>query len=130
MVDVTGYAIRQIIDREAVPYAGISSRQHRRRHTMQRILRRLRLWFAAPLQPFKTWLDQIEMQNVRQARWICQLIPAQCPFERDIVWRGRTIVRIPAMCKLNPFYEQFVFLRFRAVCYLADECGEDVRRYC
>jgi len=34
------------------------------------------------------------------------------------------------MCKLNPLYEEVVALRFRALCYLADECGEDVTCYC
>jgi Mo-dependent nitrogenase C-terminus len=37
---------------------------------------------------------------------------------------------IPAMCKLNPAYEQLVELRFKALCFLADECGEDVTPYC
>jgi hypothetical protein len=34
------------------------------------------------------------------------------------------------MCKLNPFYEQLVGLRFKALCYLADVCGEDIAAYC
>nr|WP_317110593.1 Mo-dependent nitrogenase C-terminal domain-containing protein [Chroococcidiopsis sp. SAG 2025] len=34
------------------------------------------------------------------------------------------------MCKLNPLYEQVVALRFKALTYLADECGEDVSLYC
>ncbi|WP_277875933.1 Mo-dependent nitrogenase C-terminal domain-containing protein [Chroococcidiopsis sp [FACHB-1243]] len=31
---------------------------------------------------------------------------------------------------VNPFYEQVVNLRFKALCYLADECGEDIAIYC
>jgi hypothetical protein len=54
---------------------------------------------------------------------ICQVIPSNCPFERTITLSGRTILRIPPLCKLNPLYEELVALRFRALCYLADECG-------
>jgi tellurite resistance protein len=42
---------------------------------------------------------------------------------------GRKIVHIPPMCKINPLYEQLVGLRFRALSYLADKCGEDVSPY-
>jgi hypothetical protein len=82
------------------------------------------------LQPIRQWLDEIEISNRTLAKWIAKLIPAQCPFERDIVFFGRKIVHIPPMCKLNPLYEQFVGLRFRALCYLVDECGEDIQSYC
>jgi hypothetical protein len=82
------------------------------------------------LKPIRQWLDQIEVKNARLARSICQFIPAQCPFERDIQLFGRTLFHIPPMCKLNPVYEEVVALRFRALCYLADVCGEDVSPYC
>ncbi|MBD1940006.1 Mo-dependent nitrogenase C-terminal domain-containing protein [Microcoleus sp. FACHB-68] len=83
-----------------------------------------------PLQPLRQWLDQVQVQNRELAHRLCQLIPAQCPFERDIKVFGRTLFHIPPMCKLNPLYEEVVGLRFRALCYLADKCGEDVTRYC
>lgn len=82
------------------------------------------------LNPIRQWLDGLEIQRSSTARWVAKLIPAQCPFERDVKLLGRTIAHIPPLCKLNPFYEQFVGLRFRALCYLADVCGEDIRRYC
>lgn len=82
------------------------------------------------LHPIRERLDQLEVRNIKTARWIAKLIPAQCPFERDIKLLGRTVARIPPLCKLNPLYDQFVMLRFRALCYLADECGEDIRSYC
>lgn len=82
------------------------------------------------LQPLRRWLDGLEVRNVHTAHRIAKLIPAQCPFERDVKLMGRTVAHIPPLCKLNPFYEQFVTLRFRALCYLADECGEDIRSYC
>ncbi|TAE59984.1 MAG: nitrogenase [Nostocales cyanobacterium] len=82
------------------------------------------------LRPIRQWLDEVEINNHKLAKMIAKLIPAQCPFERDIVIFGRKIAHIPPMCKLNPLYEQFVGLRFRALCYLVDECGEDIQSYC
>jgi Mo-dependent nitrogenase C-terminus len=75
------------------------------------------------------WLEAIEVRNRALAKWLCQVIPQACPFERNIQLFGRTLLRIPPLCKLNPFYEQFVGLRFRALCYLADTCGEDIAEY-
>lgn len=86
--------------------------------------------FFQPLGPLKQWLDRLEIRDRQLAHSLCKLIPAQCPFERDIKIWGRVLFHIPPLCKLNPFYEQFVGLRFRALCYLADECGEDVTVYC
>lgn len=76
------------------------------------------------------WLDNIEVSDRNLAHKLCKLIPSQCPFERKIKLLGHTIVSIPPLCKLNPFYEEVVALRFRAICYLADKCGEDVSSYC
>jgi Mo-dependent nitrogenase C-terminus len=75
-------------------------------------------------------LSRIEISTPETARFICGLIPNQCPFERDIVVFGHKLFHIPALCKLNPLYESFVELRFRALVFLADECGEDVTQYC
>lgn len=80
--------------------------------------------------PLRQWLDSIQVNNPQLAHRICKLIPAQCPFERNIKFMGRTIIHIPPMCKINPVYEELVSLRFRALCYLADECGEDITAYC
>jgi hypothetical protein len=82
------------------------------------------------LQPLRQWLDELEIQNRKLAKFIAKLIPAQCPFERDVILFGRKIAHIPPMCKLNPLYDQFVGLRFRALCYLVDKCGEDIQSYC
>lgn len=82
------------------------------------------------LQPLRQWLDKIEIHDPAIARFIANLIPAQCPFERDLMLFGRKVAHIPPLCKLNPFYEQLVGLRFRALCFLADECGEDIQSYC
>ncbi|MBD1820955.1 Mo-dependent nitrogenase C-terminal domain-containing protein, partial [Cyanobacteria bacterium FACHB-DQ100] len=75
-------------------------------------------------------LDEFEIRNSETAHFFCRLIPAQCPFERDICFFGHVLLHIPPMCKLNPFYEQLVGLRFKALCYLADVCGEDIAVYC
>lgn len=82
------------------------------------------------LRPLRQWLDQIKVGNPKLAHRLCKLIPAQCPFERDVKFLGHTLFHIPPLCKLNPLYEEVVGLRFRAICYLADECGEDVTPYC
>ncbi len=78
----------------------------------------------------RTQLETIQINNPKLAHLLCKTIPVQCPFERDVYLLGKKIAHIPPLCKLNPFYEQVVSLRFRALCYLADECGEDVRCYC
>lgn len=82
------------------------------------------------LRPIRQWLESLKIEDYEFARLVCTIIPASCPFEREIKFRNRTILYIPPLCKLNPFYEQLVELRFRALTYLADECGEDVTLYC
>ena len=80
--------------------------------------------------PLRQWVDSLEIKHSKMAHQICKMIPAQCPFERDVKIFGRVWFHIPPMCKLNPLYEEVVGLRFRALCYLADECGEDISAYC
>jgi len=82
------------------------------------------------LAPLRQWLDGIEIRNSTMAHRICKSIPSQCPFERELKIWGRTIAKIPPMCKLNPLYNELITLRFRAICYLADTCGEDISVYC
>ncbi len=81
------------------------------------------------LQPVKKWLDGMDIDDPRVARFLCKMIPPQCPFERDIKLFGKKVVHIPPMCKINPLYEQLVGLRFRSLSYLADDCDEDISRY-
>jgi hypothetical protein len=82
------------------------------------------------LSPIRQWLNNVEIRHAAVAHLICRVVPVQCPFERDICLFNRTLVHIPPLCKLNPLYDEVVSLRFRALCYLADECGEDVGCYC
>lgn len=81
------------------------------------------------LRQIRNRMEEFQINNPKVARLICKLIPSQCPFERDISFFGRHLLHIPPLCKLNPFYEEFVTLRFRALCYLADECGQDVTEF-
>jgi tellurite resistance protein len=81
------------------------------------------------LRPVREWLDKLEIHDPRLARFLCKMIPSQCPFERDVTLFGRKVVHIPPLCKINPLYEQLVGLRFRALSYLADDCGEDITPY-
>ncbi|MEG4341985.1 Mo-dependent nitrogenase C-terminal domain-containing protein [Microcoleus sp. A003_D6] len=117
--DPQGPSSQIVFDANVVPVAGtpLSSRLPQPHH-------------KNVLQPVKDWLDAWEVHDPRVAHFVCKMIPPQCPFERDVVLFGRKIVHIPAMCKINPLYEQLVGMRFRSLCYLADECKEDVSIYC
>jgi hypothetical protein len=75
-------------------------------------------------------LEIIEITDAKLAKFLCGFIPSHCPFERTVAILGRKLFHIPPLCKLNPFYEQIVLLRFKCLMYLADECGEDVTKYC
>lgn len=81
------------------------------------------------LYPIRQWIDALEIKSLQAARLFARLIPAQCPFERDLVLFGHKVAHIPPLCKLNPLYDQFVGLRFRALCYLVDQCGEDIAAF-
>lgn len=81
------------------------------------------------LSPLRDWLDRLDIEDPRVARFLCKMIPSQCPFARDVTLFGRKMIHIPPLCKINPLYEQMVGLRFRALSYLADECKEDISPY-
>ncbi|MGQ9871337.1 Mo-dependent nitrogenase C-terminal domain-containing protein [Leptodesmis sp.] len=61
---------------------------------------------------------------------MCKLILAPCLFECKISLFNQTVLYIPPLCKLNPFYNQLVELRFKSLLYLADQYGEDITLYC
>ncbi|EAW36030.1 Mo-dependent nitrogenase C-terminal domain-containing protein [Lyngbya sp. PCC 8106] len=79
--------------------------------------------------PIRQYLRELEIRNPELAHFICRIIPAQCPFERNFSLFGRISIQIPPLCKLNPLYEEVFGLRFRALCYLADECNENIHCY-
>jgi hypothetical protein len=81
------------------------------------------------LRPLRQWISQLHIETPKRAHKVAGLIPAQCPFERDIFVFGHLVAHFPPLCKLNPLYNELVELRFRALCYLADECGEDISAY-
>lgn len=85
---------------------------------------------AFPLRSVRQCLERLHVDNVRHAHLICRLIPAQCPFARTIRILGRPVVHIPPLCKLNPFYEQLVALRFQSLCFLAEQDQDNVSLYC
>lgn len=91
-------------------------------------------WFKSPLsrmlQSLRNRLEQQEISDRSFAHRLCRLIPAQCPFERKIELFGYVLLSIPPLCKLNPLYDDLMLLRFRALCYLAEEWGEDISQYC
>jgi hypothetical protein len=79
--------------------------------------------------PIRQWISDLRIETPHRARQVAELIPAQCPFERNVVVFGHSLFHIPPLYKLNPLYNELVELRFRALCYLADECGEDISAY-
>jgi len=76
-------------------------------------------WHVLP--PLKPWLDQWDPVDPHVAALIVSLIPAQCPFEQDIVVLGRKLLHIPPMGKINPLYDQLVGLRFRRIGHLPED---------
>lgn len=82
------------------------------------------------LYPLRQWLENMEVCDPQLARRICRMIPAHCPFARDVNVLGHHLFRIPPLCKINPLYDELMELRFRALSFLADVCGEDISIYC
>lgn len=76
--------------------------------------------------PVRRWLNSLEIHDSRLARHLCRWIPASCPFEHYFKFWGGITVHVPPLCKLNPLYDEVVYLRFRALSFLADECSCDV----
>jgi hypothetical protein len=81
-----------------------------------------------PLFPIRNWMNGIEIKDTKTARLICQIVPSRCPFERNINIFGHTI-HIPALCQINPLYDEVVKLRLRSLTYLSETCGENVTPY-
>ncbi|MDC0832777.1 nitrogenase [Leptolyngbya valderiana BDU 20041] len=75
------------------------------------------------LAPLRQYLDGLDVRRPRLARAICNFVPAQCPFAREIRAFDRLWFRIPPLCKLNPLYNELMSLRFRALCYLDEEAS-------
>ncbi len=76
------------------------------------------------------WFDAIEVNDPKIAKLLCKMIPASCPFERNIQFFDHTLFHIPPLCKLNPLYKQMASLRFKVLSYLANKCGEDIALHC
>ncbi len=83
----------------------------------------------SPLNTIKTRLINLEISTKETAEKIVNLIPNTCPFAKDITIFGLLIFTIPPLCKLNPFYDDLMMLRFRALSFLC-EIGEDISHYC
>jgi tellurite resistance protein len=75
---------------------------------------------AGPLDSLKAWLDGLDPADPAVARFLTRLIPARCPFEREIKLFGHKIVHIPPMCTINPLYDQLVALRLRCLTSLEE----------
>jgi hypothetical protein len=58
--------------------------------------------------------------NKQLAQLIVNLIPATCPFNKSFKFAGFSVT-IPSLCKLNPFYNQLIKLRVRALDELTND---------
>ncbi len=67
--------------------------------------------FNLPLLRPKTWTRE------KAEQWI-DLIPAKCPFERQLWWRNVLVLYIPPLCGLNPLSRQLYEIRLEAQTYL------------
>jgi hypothetical protein len=91
------------------------------------------LFITSPLKILsliRQWLESVEINSPLLARFLCKIIPASCPFEREVKLFRRTIIAIPPLCKLNPFYQELMLLRYKSLVYLAEQCGEDTALDC
>ncbi|AFZ53436.1 Mo-dependent nitrogenase C-terminal domain-containing protein [Cyanobacterium aponinum UTEX 3221] len=89
----------------------------------------LLILMRSPFNFIKERLENLEISTKETAEKIVNLIPNTCPFAREIRLFNRSIFKIPPLCKLNPFYEDLMMLRFRALSFLC-EIGEDITPYC
>jgi hypothetical protein len=71
------------------------------------------------LNTIKQAIERIEIGNQKQANLLYNLIPSACPFARTLKLGTFELV-IPPLCKINPFYDNLMMLRFKAQCYLAE----------
>ena len=84
-----------------------------------------------PLKPLRNWLENLNISNPQASAQAVSTDPIPMSLSSAIsIYLGARSYIFPPMCKLNPLYEEVVMLRFKAMCYLADECGEDISQYC
>jgi hypothetical protein len=55
--------------------------------------------------------------KITWAKLVVFLIPASCPFARDLTLFG-LVFHIPPLCKYNPFYDDLMKLRFDSLEFL------------
>lgn len=123
---ITDYALSHVLLQNwTSDSAEITKKQEKKSLTQHFLFPKIDLFL-----PLKNWLNNIEINDPHLAHRLCKLIPTQCPFHRDLKVFGYKILTIPPLCKLNPVYDELMFLRFKAISYLAEECGEDVSNYC
>jgi hypothetical protein len=86
---------------------------------------------------FTSSLPKFDLPGIEPETWTVELaqkwiraIPAKCPFEREVWWRGILVLYIPALCPLNPISTQLYKIRIEAQQYLLsanpDTTGTDL----
>jgi len=69
------------------------------------------------LRSVRHWLDALEVREPRVARLLCKLIPAQCPFERDIKLFGKSL-SYATVVQAQPALRTISWPTLRSMCYL------------
>ena len=71
------------------------------------------------LQPLLLQITEILFSiKVEVAKLVSSVIPASCPFARNLSVCGYSI-HIPPLCKFNPLYPQLMSLRFQAMTFIS-----------
>lgn len=55
--------------------------------------------------------------EILATKLIVKVVPDDCPFARKFKVFNQS-VKLPPLCKLNPWYDNIMALRFRALCLL------------
>jgi hypothetical protein len=76
------------------------------------------------MRSLRNWITCFPITDIQTAKMICRLIPASCPFERNVKLLGRKF-HIPALCRLNPLYQELTILRFRAEIFLSADSNKN-----
>jgi hypothetical protein len=50
-----------------------------------------------------------------QFKDLIEKLPKKCPFERQIWFKDKLIMFVPALCHLNPFYTQLMELKLKSL---------------
>lgn len=90
----------------------------------------MRLLSLALLRPVRQWLDRGSIPNPLVARFLCKVIPVQCPsLARHQTLRSPGAAPSRFCASSIRFTSNWLPFDARALCYLVDECGADIQAF-